>query len=59
MITAYNNPQIKLIKELLEKSKAREKNDLFVLEGARLCMEAPLSKVKSLYVSEDFYNKAL
>ncbi len=58
MITAYNNPQIKLIKELLEKSKAREKNDLFVLEGARLCMEAPLSKVKSLYVSEDFYNKS-
>jgi len=59
MISAYNNPQIKLIKGLLEKGKIRDNESAFVIEGSRLCMEAPVDMVRSFYVSEDFYNKSL
>ena len=40
MITSTQNPKIKLVRQLLNQSKARKKQGAFVLEGIRLLEEA-------------------
>jgi len=40
MITSSQNPKIKLVRQLLNQSKARKKKGAFVLEGIRLLEEA-------------------
>lgn len=48
------NAEIKEIRKLNERSKARREAGLFVTEGSKLFMEAPLEWVKKIYVTEEF-----
>lgn len=57
MITSTANAQVKNIIQLLQKTKARKKQGLFVVEGRKMCGEMPKGWIKSVYMTEDFYKK--
>lgn len=57
MITSTTNPQIKNLAALIKKAKERREQQAFVVEGARLCMEAPEELLLRLYVSESYLAK--
>ena len=48
------NAQIKEIKKLNEKSKARREAGLFVIEGPKMFSEAPVDWVEKIYVTQEF-----
>lgn len=54
MITSTANPQIKNIAALLKKPKERRTQRCFVVEGTRMCMEAPREALRAVYVSESY-----
>lgn len=54
MITSSNNQQMKHIVQLNKKAKTRYEQRVFVVEGIKLCMEAPKDRIRSLYVAESF-----
>ena len=60
-ITAKDNPLIKLICSLQNSSKSRKENNLFVLEGLRICQDAFDNSIEfdKLIVSETFLKKHL
>ena len=53
------NGHIKQLRLLLEKSRARNREDLFVAEGIKMFAEAPVSKIREVYYAESFTPKAL
>ena len=57
MITSTSNPQVKRLVQLQKKSKARSEENVFVVEGLRMFVEAPANRVEKIYVSESFYNR--
>ena len=57
MITSTSNPQVKRLLQLQKKSKARNEENVFVVEGLRMFIEVPKERVEKVYVSETFYNK--
>ena len=57
MITSNTNAKIKNVVKLLSASKARKEQGLFVVEGEKLFMEAPLERIESVFVSQGFFNK--
>ena len=58
MITSVSNEKIKHIAALQQKAKLRREEGLFVAEGGRLFLEAPVSLMKEVYVSEHFLEHA-
>lgn len=54
MITGSSNPQIKNITALQKKSKARNEQDIFVIEGVKMFSEAPKDRILSVFASESF-----
>lgn len=54
MITSASNAQVKEIKVLQKKSKAREQKNLFIVEGIRMVKETKPEKILAAYVSESF-----
>lgn len=54
MITSTSNQQMKNLSALLKKSKERKTQGVFVVEGPKMCFEAPKEWVKAVYVSESF-----
>lgn len=54
MITALNNGRIKKIVQLRQKAKIRKETGVFLAEGRKMFLEAPLSKLREVYVSESF-----
>ena len=57
MITSTSNPQVKRLLQLQKKGKARNEENVFVVEGLRMFVEAPKERIEKVYVSESFYNK--
>ena len=57
MITSTSNPQVKRLIQLQKKSKARNEENVFVVEGLRMFIEVPKERVEKVYVSETLYNK--
>ncbi len=57
IITSNANQQVKNIIQLLQKTKARKKQGLFVVEGWKMCREMPGDWLKMLYMTESFYEK--
>ena len=57
MITSTSNAQVKRLLQLQKKSKARNEERVFVVEGIRMFAEVPAERVEKVYVSESFYNK--
>ena len=55
VITAKNNPKIKDVKAILNSSKERKNQGLFVLEGVRLCLDAAKSgcEIMSVFCTEN------
>lgn len=56
MITSTSNQQMKQISLLLKKSKERKNTKTFVVEGPRMVVEAPVERLKAVYVAEGFEN---
>jgi TrmH family RNA methyltransferase len=54
LITSTANQKIKNISALLKKSKERRNQKAFVVEGPKMCFEAPLAQVQEIYISESF-----
>ena len=57
MITSTSNPQIKRLLQLQKKSKARQEEQVFVVEGIRMFQEVPENRVEKVYISETLFNK--
>lgn len=57
MITSTSNPQIKRLLQLQNKSKARNEEKVFVVEGLRMYSEVPEKDVEKVYISESLYNR--
>lgn len=57
MITSTSNPQVKRLLQLQKKSKARNEEDVFVVEGLRMFAEVPQERVEKVYVSETLFNR--
>lgn len=55
MITSTSNQQMKNLSALLKKSKERRLQQAFVVEGPRMCLEAPKESIIATYVSESFF----
>ena len=58
MISSTSNVQIKNIIQLQNKSKAREKQNCFIVEGIRMFMEVPATDIIKIYVAESFFMKS-
>ena len=54
MITSTSNQQMKNVSALLKKSKERKNSKTFVVEGPRMVVEAPIERLKAVYVAEGF-----
>ncbi len=54
VITSSSNQQIKKIRELLTRSKARSESGLFIAEGIRMVAETPPQRLEKIYISESF-----
>ena len=57
MISSTSNPQVKRLAQLQKKSKARNEEKVFIVEGIRMFVEVPRERVEKVYVSESLYNK--
>ena len=51
MITSTSNQQMKNLTLLMKKAKARNEQGVFVAEGRKMFLEAPVEWVKQVYVS--------
>ena len=54
MITSHTNKGIKEVIQLTQKAKVRKEKGLFVAEGMKMFLEAPVDEIKKVYVSESF-----
>lgn len=52
------NAKIKEIKKLNEKAKARREAGLFIIEGPKMFVEAPLEWIQEVFVTEEFLANA-
>lgn len=57
MITSNSNAQVKRLLQLQKKSKARDEEKVFLVEGLRMFSEVPAEWVQKVYISESLYNK--
>ena len=57
MITSTSNQQVKRLLQLQSKSKARNEENVFIVEGIRMYMEVPEKDVEKVYISESLYNR--
>ncbi|MCM1154726.1 MAG: RNA methyltransferase [Roseburia sp.] len=54
MITSYANKSVKEVIQLIQKAKTRRERGLFVAEGVKMFLEAPVERIEKVYVSESF-----
>jgi len=59
IVTSRENPHVKRLDALLRQKKAREESGLFVLEGARLCLDAVQSglSIECVYLTRESAEK--
>lgn len=57
MITSTGNSQIKRLIQLQKKSRARNEEKVFLVEGLRMFQEVPEKQVQKVYISETLYNR--
>jgi TrmH family RNA methyltransferase len=55
MITSVTNKKVKSIVQLNKKAGLRRKEGVFIAEGIKMFLEAPLESVLEVYVSEGFH----
>ena len=52
MITSTSNSRIKRLVQLQEKSRLREKENVFIAEGMKMFEEAPMERIKEIYIED-------
>lgn len=52
MITSYNNQSVREVIQLNQKSKVRDRQELFVAEGVKMFAEAPEEKINRVYIAK-------
>lgn len=57
MITSTANPQIKNLIKIVQKSKTRKEQGVFIAEGFKMYRETPVSDIEKVYISKTYYNK--
>ncbi|MDD3139744.1 MAG: RNA methyltransferase [Lachnospiraceae bacterium] len=57
MITSISNPQVKHLVQLQKKSKLRNEENVFIVEGTRMFCEVPRNKIQKVYISESLFNR--
>lgn len=57
MITSTSNPQVKNLQLLTKKARARNEQDVFLVEGMKMFQEAPRDKIQKVYVSKSLYEE--
>ena len=57
IITSTSNPQVKELLQLRKKAKARDAQDVFLVEGLKMFQEAPRERVRKVYVAESLYEQ--
>ena len=56
MITSSQNSRIKNVTAIRKKPKERNAQDLFLVEGVKMFLEAPLERITEVYLSSSYYN---
>ncbi len=54
MITSPGNVRIKSIVRMQQKARARREADAFLAEGIKMFLEAPVGRIREVYLSESF-----
>ena len=54
MITSSSNSRMKYVIQLNKKARTRRQERVFVVEGIKMCLEAPREQIQEMYVSESF-----
>lgn len=57
MITSTTNNRVKRLVALSQKAKARREEDVFIVEGPKMFLEAPRSWIREVYISETLIKK--
>jgi len=57
MITSTSNPQVKNLQQLAKKARARNEQDVFLVEGMKMFQEAPREKIQKVYISKSLYEE--
>ncbi len=57
VITSVANSQIKQICAYVQKAKERKKDQVFVVEGLKMFLEAPGEQIQKIYLTEQFWEK--
>ncbi len=57
MITSLANGRIKHLAQLREKGSIRNKEGLFLAEGVKMFEEAPVQRIREVYISETFWER--
>ena len=57
IITSTSNPQVKELLQLRKKAKARDAQDVFLVEGLKMFQEAPRERIRKVYVAESLYEQ--
>lgn len=57
LITSPSNSKVKYINTLIKKANKRREENVYVVEGQRMVLDAPLQDISSIYVSESLYSK--
>jgi len=52
MITSTSNGKIKNVCQLVKSASSRKREGVFVIEGLRICSEAPRGRIREAYISE-------
>jgi TrmH family RNA methyltransferase len=57
MISSTTNPRVKRVCKLQAQAKARDEERVFVIEGAKLFLEAPEHLIQEVYITQDYLCK--
>ena len=57
MITSTSNPQVKNLQQLGRKAKLRNEQDVFLVEGTKMYLEAPAERIRKVYLSKSLYEE--
>ncbi|MCM1123547.1 MAG: RNA methyltransferase [Eubacterium sp.] len=52
MITSFNNRSVKEVLQLIQRSKARNQQGIFVVEGIKMFAEAPVKRIEKVFLSQ-------
>lgn len=57
MISSTSNPQVKNLQLLAKKARARNEQDVFLVEGVKMYQEAPREKIEKVYISKSLFGE--